>query len=119
MRAKRTTFYLESNEQTSYIKPSNYERSKKKKYRNNQYLRENMGYDEAADEYTCPNHKKLKPIGMKTRKSKSGYKSEITVYECEDCSDCSTKQVAHVPKGIDKWKYQKAFKYNAKIHLAT
>jgi hypothetical protein len=32
--------YLESNAQTSYIKPSNYERSKTKKYRNNQYLRE-------------------------------------------------------------------------------
>ncbi|HEY3424258.1 MAG TPA: IS5/IS1182 family transposase, partial [Negativicutes bacterium] len=47
---KRTTFILEGNKQTSYIKPSNYERFKTKKYRNNQYLRENMGYDEAADE---------------------------------------------------------------------
>ena len=83
--------YLKHNKHTSYIKPANYERSKTKKHRSNRYLRENMNYDELLDEYTCPNDKKLKHIGMKTRKSKSGYKSHISVYECEDCSNCPCK----------------------------
>lgn len=83
--------YLKDSKHNCYIKPANYERSKTKKHRNNRYLRENMKYDELLDEYTCPNDKKFKLVGTKTRKSKSGYKSHITVYECEDCSNCPHK----------------------------
>jgi hypothetical protein len=83
--------YLEENKQVCYIKPINYERSKLKKHRNNLYSRENMKYDEALDEYTCPNNKKIKSIGAKVRKSKSGHKSNLTVYECENCTDCQYK----------------------------
>ena len=83
--------YLKEAEQICYIKPTNYEKSKKKKYRNNPYLRENMKYDEQLDEYTCPNNKKLINVGTKTRKSKSGYKSTCDIYECESCTDCPYK----------------------------
>jgi hypothetical protein len=39
-------------------------------------------------EYTCGNNKKLRVIGMETRVSKSGYESEVTVYESEGCEGC-------------------------------
>lgn len=101
--------YLKDNTQTSYIKPTNYKQSKTKKYRSNRYLHENMEYDEKADEYTCPNHKKIKYVGMKTRKSKSGYKSQVTVYECEDCNDCPYKARCTRAAGNRKMEVSKTF----------
>lgn len=83
--------YLEETGQVSYIKPINYEKSKTRKYHNDFRLRDNMGYDAEKDEYTCRNGKKIRQIGISKRKSKSGYSSEITVYECEDCNDCPHK----------------------------
>lgn len=83
--------YLENTGQNCYIKPSNYEKSKNRKYRNDMKLRENMIYDEQLDEYTCQNGKKFKVVGHTSRKSKSGYRSNITIYECESCEGCPYK----------------------------
>lgn len=91
--------YLENADQNCYIKPSNYERSKSRKYRDDMKLRENMFYDEKADEYICQNNKKLKVVNKRQRKSKSGYIADITVYECESCEGCSYKSKCTKSKG--------------------
>lgn len=83
--------YLEGNGQLSFIKPSNYEISKTKKYKNDISRIENMEYDEAGDYYICRNNKKLTVSTVIKRKSKTGYQSEKTVYTCEDCSNCPYK----------------------------
>lgn len=44
-----------------------------------------MEYDEASDTYTCHGGRRLLPVYIKKQKSRSGYQSEVTVYECEDC----------------------------------
>ena len=46
--------YLESEEQNAYIKPANYEISKKRKYKNDIYRKENLFYDETGDYFVCP-----------------------------------------------------------------
>ncbi|MBC8061356.1 MAG: transposase, partial [Clostridiaceae bacterium] len=71
--------------------------------------RENMAYDEEKDEYTCHNNKKLKPVGKTNRKSKSGYESEITVYECEDCNQCQHKSKCTKAKGNKRMNVSKNF----------
>jgi len=109
--------YLEGTKQACYIKPTNYERSKLKKYRSNRHLRENMEYDESLDEYTCPNNQKLKSIGMKIRKSKSGYKSNITVYECENCKDCQYKTRCTKAQGNRRLEVSKNFQVQRKHSL--
>ena len=100
--------YFENKEQNCYIKPQNYERSKTRKFKNNMALRENMKYDEENDEYTCQNGKKLKAVYIGTRKSKSGFESEITYYECENCEGCPYKKSCTRAKGNRKiyTKYQ-------------
>jgi transposase len=50
-----------------------------------------MSYDKEKDEYTCHHGKQLKPTGIIHRTSATGYRSEITIYECEDCTDCPYK----------------------------
>ena len=83
--------YLEKNEQLAFIKPSNYEISKTRKYKTDISRKENMSYDSAEDVYICSNGKKLKASGTKKSKSKTGYESKKTCYTCEDCSDCQLK----------------------------
>ena len=84
--------FIEENLQVAFIKPTNYEISKTRKYKNDIGKRENMQYFEEDDFYMCLNNKKLKVAGLKLRKSKTGYKSEKTVYICEDCSNCMHKK---------------------------
>jgi transposase len=101
--------YLESTTRNCYIKPANYEKSKTRNYRNDMSLRENMLYDEEADAYTCQNGKKLTVVGHTTRKSKSGYCSEITVYECECCEECPHKSKCTKARGNRRMQISKAF----------
>ena len=91
--------WFEEEDTTCYIKPQNYERSKKKKYKSNMALRENMAYDPQRDEYTCLAGQKLRAKYVGTRKSKSGFESEITYYECDDCSSCPYKKSCPRAKG--------------------
>jgi transposase len=101
--------YFEKKEQTCYIKPQNYERSKTRKFKDNMSLRENMLYDVDNDEYTCRNGKKLRVVYVGKKKSKSGYESEVTFYECEDCSDCPRKKICTRAKGNRKMQVSKNF----------
>ena len=72
-------------------------------------LRENMQYDADKDEYTCQNGKKLKAVYTGTRKSKSGFESEITCYECESCEGCPYKKSCTRAKGNRKISLSKRF----------
>lgn len=84
--------YIYLREQKPYIKPQTYEKWKKRSCKQEISKRENMGYDEMSDTYTCHAGKKLKPLFVKKQKSKGGYESEVTVYECKDCTDCPHKE---------------------------
>ena len=83
--------FIEENEQISFIKPSNYEISKTRKYKTDISKRENMVYDEDSDVYLCKAGRKLTVTGLKKSTSKTGYISEKTQYTCEDCSNCEFK----------------------------
>ena len=101
--------YLEKNVQNSFIKPQAYEGMKKASFKNNISKRENMDYNEKDDEYTCHNKKILRPSGTITRKSKSGYKSEVTIYEYENCGDCEYKSKCTKASGNRKMQVSKLF----------
>lgn len=83
--------YLESHKQASYIKPSNYEQSKTRKYKKDIGRRENMPYDEMSDSYLCANGKKITKDGTRRVKSRTKYVSEKTLYSCKDCAGCTYK----------------------------
>ena len=83
--------YLDGNEQLSFIKPSNYEISKTRKYKTDIGLIDNMEYHEDGDFYTCRNGRRLVLSHVIKRKSKTGYQSFKTIYTCKDCSNCQCK----------------------------
>ena len=83
--------FLEQNDQLSFIKPSNYEISKTRKYRTDISRRENMQYNSETDSYTCKNGRKLTKQYERKVRSKTGYVSVKTIYQCDDCHDCPYK----------------------------
>lgn len=75
-----------------YVKPSNHEAAKHKKYRTDISRRENMGYDAQADTYTCPNGKLLQKTREKKTHTASGLEITTSVYECGECDGCPLKE---------------------------
>ena len=84
--------YLREKGQTSYIKPNNYEVSKKRKWKQDIGRRENMNYLAAKDVYQCAEGRRLVVTGTRRTKSASGYVSEKTIYTCTDCNGCERKK---------------------------
>ena len=101
--------WFEAEQKEYYIKPQNYDRSKTKKYKSNMALRDNMAYDAERDEYTCQAGQKLRAKYESERKSKSGFISKITHYECEDCSGCKYKKSCTKAKENRKMQVSKRF----------
>ncbi|MGL5086418.1 MAG: IS1182 family transposase [Clostridium sp.] len=101
--------YLEKNKQIPYIKPQTYEKWKKKSFKNDISKRENMKYDIENDTYTCHNGKLLKANGIINRTSATGYKAEVTVYECEDCTGCPFKEKCTKAIGNRRMQVSKKF----------
>ena len=92
-----------------YIKPQTYQQWKKRSFKKDISKRENMTYDKNNDSYTCHNGKRLSAVYIKNQKSKSGYKSEVTVYECENCEGCPYKEKCTKAKGNKKLYISKKF----------
>ena len=84
--------FLDQNQQLAFIKPSNYEISKKRTYKNDISRIENMDYDENSDSYICKNGKQLSFTHVQRSKSKTGYVSEKNIYQCKKCKDCPYKK---------------------------
>ena len=75
-----------------YVKPSNHEQKKTKKYRTDISRRENMAYKAETDTYTCANGKAITFDSVKKKKSQNGFEIETSVYSCKDCAGCPLKE---------------------------
>ena len=91
--------FLEEHGYPAFIKPSNYEIAKTKKYRTDIGRRENMPYDAEKDSYVCHRVHPIENIGIKKSKTRSGYLIETTIYECKHCDGCPCKEKCIKPGG--------------------
>lgn len=101
--------YLKNQEQIPYIKPQTYEKWKKRSFKQDISKRKNMRYDTESDTYTCHAGKTLSPLYVKKQRSKSGYESEVTVYECAGCGGCPYKDKCTKAKGNKRLYVSKNF----------
>ncbi len=101
--------YLREQKQKPYIKPQTYEKWKKRSFKQDISKRENMRYDDTTDTYECHAGKTLYPLFLKNQKSKSGYESVVTVYECEDCTGCPYKEKCTKAQGNKRLYVSKSF----------
>ena len=75
-----------------YVKPSNHEAAKHRKYRTDISRRENMAYNVQTDTYTCANGKLLQKTQEKKTHTASGLEITTSVYECGKCDGCPLKE---------------------------
>lgn len=80
--------FLEEEGIAAYIKPSNYEYSKTKKFQRDMEFRLSMDYLPEEDAYRCKSGRFLRYSYDRTRKSASGFESTSKVYKCDSCEDC-------------------------------
>lgn len=80
--------YLREKWLKSYIKPSNYETSKKKASKHDISKKDNMIYLEKEDVYICKNGKKLTRTKDQFRKYESGFVDTLYSYKCFECTGC-------------------------------
>jgi transposase len=73
----------------NYLKFPAFHNEQKKSYLSNPFVKENFSYDPNTDSYTCPNNQllTLKQATIQTHK-RTGYVSNLKVYECESCDGC-------------------------------
>lgn len=76
--------YLAEHNLTSYIKPSNYDQSKTRKYKKEQEFRKSLVYDETQDKYISKEGKEFIRSNDRYSKRKSGYVTTTKVYRCFD-----------------------------------
>ena len=74
--------FLAEKNLTSYIKPSNYEKSKTRKYKKEQEFRKSLVYDKNQDKYKSKEGKEFVRCKDRYRKRKSGYVTTTKVYRC-------------------------------------
>ncbi len=90
--------YLEENGQECFIKPTNYEISKKRTYKTNPYSVENMDYHAEKDEYTCPDGRKLKFRRETQKTTENGYVVSTRYYSNDKCGRCPHRGKCHSSK---------------------
>jgi len=83
--------WCEGNGQLAFIKPTNHDQAKTKKYKSDIGKRENMPYDAENDAYLCHAGHKIQAEYEKNTKSKSEYPIVTTVYSCAHCDGCPHK----------------------------
>lgn len=84
--------FIEGNGQRAFIKPSNYEISKTRPFRQDIGRVENMSYDPEGDCFICRNGRRLVRNGGRERVTASGFRRETTYYACQDCGACPYKK---------------------------
>lgn len=92
--------WCEENGQRAFIKPTNYDSAKTRKYKSDIGKRENMLYDAQSDSYLCHMGHPIQGAYEKKTKSKAGYAIVTTVYTCTKCDGCPHK--AQCIKGTSK-----------------
>lgn len=103
--------YLEENGQLSFIKPSNYEAKKTKRFKEKIGRIENMAYDEQEDCFICAQGRKL-PLRKECTELKNGQFVTTSCYRCENCGGCSKRNACCQAKDAEKpkeVKLQKTF----------
>lgn len=103
--------YLDSTGQTCFIKPTNYEQQKKRKFKKQIGRIENMKYDRSEDCFFCAQGRKL-PLRRECTELRNGQFVTTAWYRCENCTECPCRSQCCRAKDVNKpkeLKFQKTF----------
>ena len=87
--------YLEQKGIESYLKYPGYFKEQKTSFKKNGFHSKNLHYNAQLDCYICPMGQKMTYRRTTKRTSKTGYESEIKVYQAQRCDGCPLRSVCH------------------------
>ena len=93
--------FLEENGQVSFIKPTNYDARKTKKFKKQIGRIENMTYDPEEDCFICAEGRKL-PLRQESTELLNGHFITTARYRCENCKDCPSRSACSQSKKLEK-----------------
>ena len=91
--------FMQNNDIEAFVKYPLFHAEQKKKYKHNAFLAQNLYYNQDKDYLVCPMGQHMNKIGCSTRKSESGYVSNLTLYQAKNCNRCPLKCLCHKAKG--------------------
>ena len=90
--------YLDNNQVEAYVKYNYFHKEQKRSFKNNAFLQENLYYNKEKDYFVCPMGQHMEHFYNTTRKSASGFVSNISVYKATNCEGCPLRCLCHESK---------------------
>lgn len=90
--------YMEENDIEAFVKYNYFHKEEKRSFKNNPFLQQNLYYNADEDYFVCPMGQQMTRIYETTRKSESGFVSNITVYQAQRCDGCPLRGSCHKSK---------------------
>jgi transposase len=92
--------YLEDNNITGYVKHNQFDRQQNETIRDKKpFATDKLYYNKEKDCYYCPMGQPMSNIGTTTKKTSTGFKQHITIYQARNCEGCPLRGVCHKAKG--------------------
>ncbi|CAA9497021.1 MAG: Transposase, IS4 family [uncultured Segetibacter sp.] len=91
--------YLEDNNITGYVKHNQFDRQQNETIRDKKpFASEKLYYNKEKDCYYCPMGQPMNNIATTIRKTSTGFKQQVTIYQARNCQGCPLRGVCHKAK---------------------
>lgn len=90
--------YLDSHGIEAYVKPTDFDRKQKRSYQPNPFATDQLEYNAALDQYSCPCGNPMKYAGQQIRK-RNGVIKKYSLYKASGCRNCPLREACHGQKG--------------------
>lgn len=81
--------YLERGDVRAFVKYNMFHKEQKRFFRKDPTQPKNWVFNKQSDEWTCTEDRKLTFQYEKKERSDLGYKSQVRIYRCDNCSGCT------------------------------
>lgn len=90
--------YLEKNDIGPLVKYNTYEKEEKIK-KEKPFIQDNLYYNKKENFYVCPLGQRMDYIGERIKKSENGFEQKSSLYEAQNCTNCSLLSRCHKSQG--------------------
>jgi transposase len=90
--------YLDKQGIEAYVKPTDFDRKQKRSYQPNPFATDQLEYNAAKNEYSCPAGKPMKYVGRQTSKTNGVMRTHF-LYKARGCRNCPLREACHGQKG--------------------
>jgi hypothetical protein len=96
--AEQNYQYLDKHGIEAYIKPTDFDRKQKRNYQPDPFAADQLEYNAAKDQYSCPSGNTMKYAGQQIRK-RNGVVKTYSLYKAGGCRNCPLREACHGQKG--------------------